>query len=424
MSQYICGVFDMAEARATWGGNWRLTSDGGEWLFGADEDEQSGVPIDRTTVLKYAAVFRAVNLISSSIAKLPLYVYRRTDGGKERARGHAAFRLLRRRPNHYQTPYLLWQTIVGHVLLQGNGFLQITRAPNAAPQALTLLDPTQTWPVKVTSRDGTRLYYTTSVEVDGKQETRVINGEDMIHIRGLGYDGMMGYSVLSYGAETFGRGLGAARYASRFFKNSATPSIIVEVPGQMKPDAQERFLEQWNSRQGGLDNAHSAAILTGGASVKPISINARDAQLLELRQFEIRDIANLFGLPPHKLGDSSRTAYNSLEQENRAFLDDCLDSWLVNIESECYDKLLTEEQKQADNYTIEYKREALLRADIKTRYETYSIGIANRILNPNECRAAENMNEYEGGDSYQNPNITTNPGGQTDGDENDSDPDV
>jgi len=265
-----------------------------------------------------------------------------------------------------------------------------------------LLDPDETWPV----RENGKLYYTTTVVSGGERKTRILGADEVLHIKGLSYDGLVGYSVISYVAETFGRGLGAARYASRFFKNSAVPSIIVEVPGQMKPDAQERFLEQWNARQGGLDNAHSAAILTNAASVKPITIPAKDAQLLEMREFEIKDIANLFGIPPHKLGDSSRTAYNSLEQEQRAFLDECLDAWLVNIETECFDKLLTEKQKRTDSHTIEYLRSALVRADIKTRYETYSTGRAIGILSANECRAKENMNPIDGGDSYDNPNIT------------------
>jgi len=405
-SQYICGVFDSLslEERATWSGSWRITNDDGiTKIFGADTDEQSGVPVDGDTVLKYAAVWRAVSLISSSVAKLPLYVYRREGEGKERAKEHPAYRRLRRKPNDYQTAYTFWQTLMAHVLLRGNGYAFISRNQgNGQVDALWLLDPDETWPV----RENGKLYYTTTVVSGGERKTRILGADEVLHIKGLSYDGLVGYSVISYGAETFGRGLGAARYASRFFKNSAVPSIIVEVPGQMKPDAQERFLEQWNARQGGLDNAHSAAILTNAASVKPITIPAKDAQLLEMREFEIKDIANLFGIPPHKLGDSSRTAYNSLEQEQRAFLDECLDAWLVNIETECFDKLLTEKQKRTDSHTIEYLRSALVRADIKTRYETYSTGRAIGILSANECRAKENMNPIDGGDSYDNPNIT------------------
>lgn len=355
--------------------------------YGAESS--SGIRISREKALTYSAVWRAVTLISSTVAKLPLHIYKRTGQGKERAVNHPAYKLVRFNPNAEMNAFVFWQTLMGHVLLDGNAYAYIFRSGDAAPLELIPLAPSDTYPVR---ENGNLLYVTKA-----GTEWRRLLPENVLHIKGLGYDGLCGYSVIAKARDSFGLGIGARRYQEVYLRNNARPSAIIELPGTMQPPAQQELLRQWNEMHQGLDNAHRTAILTNGAKLNAYSINARDSQLLETRQFEIREIANWFGLPPHKLGDSSRTAYNSLEQENQSFLDDTLDPWLVAIEQECRDKLLTEREKQADSHIVEFLRQALIRADIVARYTAYNIGKTGGWLNDDNIAAAENMNALPNG---------------------------
>lgn len=355
--------------------------------YGAESS--SGIRISREKALTYSAVWRAVTLISSTVAKLPLHIYKRTGQGKERAVNHPAYKLVRFNPNAEMNAFVFWQTLMGHVLLDGNAYAYIFRSGDAAPLELIPLAPSDTYPLR---ENGNLLYVTKA-----GTEWRRLLPENVLHIKGLGYDGLCGYSVIAKARDSFGLGIGARRYQEVYLRNNARPSAIIEVPQQMKIDAQKELLREWNEMHQGLDNAHRTAILTNGAKLNAYSINARDSQLLETRQFEIREIANWFGLPPHKLGDSSRTAYNSLEQENQSFLDDTLDPWLVAIEQECRDKLLMEREKQADSHIVEFMRQALIRADIVARYTAYNIGKTGGWLNDDNIAAAENMNALPNG---------------------------
>ncbi len=367
-------------------------------IFGG-ENSASGISINRSTALTCAAVFRAESLISSDVAKLPLHLYRRIGEGKERAVDHPVYNLLRRKPNPETTSYIFRQTLTGHVLSVGNGYAYIERDGGGMPLALWILDSQATSPIKV---NGT-LWYTTKIkDIDFK-----FSYADVLHIRGLGYDGMTGYSVLDKARESLGLGMAASRYTSKFYANNAEPRTVIQFPVGVKisPEAQKEFLRQWNDMHQGLENAHKTALITGGGIVNPYSINAKDAQLLESRQFEIREVANWFGLPPHKLGDTTRTAYASLEQENQAYLDQAIDPWLCNWEAECSDKLLSEEEKRADSHFVEFSRAALIRADTKTETESLVEQVNNGLISVDEARSVKNLPPIPNGDGqkYRKP---------------------
>ncbi|MBP7638134.1 MAG: phage portal protein [Kiritimatiellae bacterium] len=345
----------------------------------------SGVYVTRRNALQVAAVWRAVNLISRDVAKLPLYVYRRKTAGKVRATDHPAFALLRRKPNDYMTALTFTQTITAHAMLQGNGYAWIERDGGAAPISLQLLDPER---VQIL-RAGKIMLYRYRLESGGHADIRP---EDMLHIHGLGYDGVQGYSVVEYGANSLGLSMAADEFGGRFFSNGATPTGILEHPGQIGKNALEALRKSWQDAQAGLSNAHKAAILEEGMKYHAIGISPRDSQLLELRQFEVREIASWFGVPPHKLGDTTHTSFASLEQENQAYLDDALDGWLVIWEAECWEKLLTEDQKRRESHTVEFLREALLRADLSARANYYRTSLAGAPwMSVDEVRARENM---------------------------------
>lgn len=350
----------------------------------------SGVRINRKTALTYAAVWRAVSLISRDVAKLPLFVHRRLEGGgKEKDRSHRAYSLLKRKPNREMSAFIFKQTLQAHVLLHGNGYAYVFRLGDGSPEEIVILDPEQTYPV----REEGRLFYVT--EVDG--EHRLLLPENVMHLKGLGYDGLIGYSVLAMAASSLGMGIAARDYGGRFFRNDARPSMILEAPGTLNDRAVQQLKQMWNSMHKGLDNSHKLAVLQHGLTAKTIGANARESQLIETREFEIRDVANWFNLPPHKLGDSSRTAYNSLEQENLAYLQEALDGWLCVWEEECEDKLLSERQKEQDSHTIRFRRQALIRADIGARSSFYSTALQNGFLSIDEVRELEDMNPLPDG---------------------------
>lgn len=357
----------------------------------------SGVRVNRNVGLSYAAVWRAINLISRDVAKLPLLVYARLDaGGKERAMKHPAYRLLRRKPNQYMKAFDFKQTLMGHALLNGNGYGYIFRAGDGAPLEVLPLSPDVTWPVR---EDG-RLWYVTTIDPgDGQvSETRKLLPENVLHIKGLGFDGLVGYDVLSYAKETIGLGIGLRRYGARFFKNNAASGVLFECPGKMSETAEENFLKSWDTIHSGLDNAHKTAILQQGITAKIMTVDARRAQLKEMREFELRDVANFLGVPPHKVGDTTRTAYASLEQENQAYLDEALDGWLCQWEEECTDKLLAEKEKAEDSHFCEFVREALVRVDFATRVEGTVKQVNNGLMCPDEGRALQNMGPLPDGE--------------------------
>ncbi len=364
----------------------------------------SGMRVNRKTALTYSAIWRGVRLIAGDVGKIPLFVYKRDGESLLRAKKHPAYRLLKIEPNEEMTPFTFKQTLVGHAILQGNAYAYIERSAAGDPINLWPLLPDRTWPVRVNKV----LYYTTQLD---SGELLKLDKNDVLHIKNLGYDGLVGYSMLEKARESIGLGLATARYTSKFFRNNANPSILIEVPGIMPPEAQREFLRQWEKMHAGVDNAHRPAIITNGGVAKPFSISAKDAQLLESRQFEIREIANWIGVPPHKLGDSSRTAYNSLEQENESYLSESLDPWLVAIEEECEKKLIDKRDQLEESYDVEFKRAAFLRADIRSRFQAYALGINNRFMRPNEVRQMENLNPYEGGDEILIPLNMGNPGG-------------
>jgi len=354
-------------------------SDDAWYMSGAGE-------MSRDEALKYSAVFRAVNLISTSVGKLPLVVYKRVDGGKSKATDSPAYNLLRYKPNIEMTAKIFKQTITGHALLQGSGYAYIFRDGGGRPQEIIPLDPEQTHPV----RENGKLFYVTSVSGDMLK----LFPENVLHIRGLGYTGITSYSLLEYAQTSFSMGRNSQKFSTKFFENSARPGVILEHPATISESAVKRLRTQWAKLYSGIDNAHKTAVLEEGMKANFMTMNAKDSQLIETMKFSVVDVANWFSLPPHKLGDSSRTAYNSLEQENQSFLDEALDNWLVTWEEECRDKLLTEEEKRNDSHVVEFTRQALVRADLKARAEYYAKATAGAPwMTVNEVRNKENTNE-------------------------------
>jgi hypothetical protein len=199
-------------------------------------------------------------------------------------------------------------------------------------------------------------------------------------------------------ADAIGHGLATRKYGSTFFKNGAQAGIILKHPTTITDSAAKRLKATWTKAHSGVDNAHKVAVLEEGMDAQQISVNAEDAQLIESQEFNLLDIANFFGLPPHKLGHTARTSYNSLEQENQSYLNEALDPWLVQIEEELYGKLLTTTEQRAETHTFEFNRGALLRADLPARGEYYQKALGGAPwMTIDEVRAKENALPLAGG---------------------------
>lgn len=351
------------------------------WEYLVSSPSSSGVAVNNNSVLGSAGVWRAVNLISSSIGRLPCHVYKRLpDGGRQRARKHPAFYLLNRGPAEHLTPFIFFQTMMSHALLHGNGYAYIFRNDlDATPESFLILDPQQTTPAK----ENGRLLYLTRIG----NEDRKLLAENVLHFKGLGYDGFAGYPVIDVLKDTFGHGLALLRYGNVFFKNNGSPNVVIELPGFFKDEeAIQRFRQSWGSIHAGLDNAHKVAILENGAKLSKFTVNNEEAQWLASREFDLKALANVFGLPPHKLGANISTSYGSLEQENRSFLNDSLGGWLAMIEQELEAKLLTEAEKRADSHFIEFLRAALEQADLLTETNALVLQVNNGLLSLDEAR--------------------------------------
>ena len=359
-------------------------------ILGAGRQSSAGVSVSREKILGYPAVWRGVNLLSRDVAKLPLFVYQRLeDGGKQRDRMHPAHRLLHQKASPYMTAFTFRQTLQSHALIHGNGYAYIFRDANAGPTDMLVLDPEYVTPIK---EDGRLLYLVTNMQLpDGQTRDRKILPENILHIRGLSHTGLVGYSVVDILRESLGLGLAAQKYGSVFFKNNARPSMVIEMPGQLRDtEAVSRLRDSWGKIHEGIDNSNKPAILENQASVKNLSFSNEDAQFLQTREFEIRQVANIIGVPPHKIGDPTRTSHSSLESENQAYLQDSLDPWLCNWEKECEDKLLTEQQKTQDTHIVEFQRDAIIRVDKKTETESLAVEVNNGLLSLDEARAIKN----------------------------------
>lgn len=345
---------------------------------------KSGVKVSPRTAMGYPPLYRAINLISSSVAGLPFDVFRRQrGGGKKVDLRHPAQVLLDREASPYMHAYHFKQAMTGLAILHGNSYAAIDRS-NGVPVGFTIWDSRNTM-VKVYEGE---MWYITYVN----GEPIRVNGRDMLHIRGLGPDGLVGYPIIDLMADALGVGMAASEFGGRFFKSGANMSGLLMIPGHFNEEKIRNTMAAWNSMQTGLNNAHKVALIQDGVKFQQLTVDPDKAQFLQTREHEIRaTVANITGVPPHMLGDSTRTSHNSLESEGQSYLDYTLQPWLKTWEAECEDKLLTEKQKSEDSHLIEFNREALIQMSFTDKIQGIAKQQETGILTVNEGRAMLNL---------------------------------
>ena len=230
----------------------------------------------------------------------------------------------------------------------------------------------------------------------GDLGTVVLTSRDVLHIPGLGFDGLVGYSPIAMAKNAIGLSIAAEEYGSKFYANGAAPSGVLEHPGTIKDPA--RLRENWNSTFGGSANSGKVAVLEEGMKYTPISISPEQAQFLETRKFQIVEIARLFRVPPHMIGDLDKSSFSNIEQQSLEFVKYTLDPWVIRWEQSLFRSLLTPEEKKT--YFFKFNLEGLLRGDYESRMNGYAIGRQNGWLSANDIRELENMDKIPYGDVY------------------------
>ena len=356
-----------------------------EWfvkLFGGEASD-AGVGITPDKALQVATFWQCVHLLADDFGKLPTVVFKhKNNDSRYKDRKHPAYYLLRRKANEFMAAGMFKRTLLHHALVYGNGYAWVRRDGGAAPTELLLLNPERTEPFWAQGR----LWYTTWV--DNNRFT--LRPDEIFHLHGVGFDGTKGYSIAAYAANSLGLTIAAEKFGSKHFANGSRASGVLHYPGRLKPEAKQNLKESFEKAHQGLDNAHRTIVLEEGAKFEPLTIPPNEAQFIELREFQRKEIASWFKIPPSKLGDPDSVSYNSLEQWNQAYLESALDPWLVAFEEEAFDKLLTEVQKRRESHFVEFNRAALLRTSLEERYRAYGIGMQWGWLSVNDILRKEN----------------------------------
>jgi HK97 family phage portal protein len=334
----------------------------------------------------YAPFWRAVNLIASDVAGMPCDIFKRQkDGGKKYAAEHPAAVLLRDRPAAWWSARTMIETGTYHANVFGNAYLPIVRDMSGNPIQIGLADPVGMM-IRIMP-DGQKWY----IWYHDGQPVRVPD-RDMIHIHSLSRDGIMGFCQLDLFRDALGVGMAAQQFGGRLFSQGANMSGLLMVPGSFSEEKVRNTMSAWNSMQTGLNNSHKVALLQDGVKFQQLSIDPDKAQFLQTREFEVRQtVSNITGVPPHMLGDATRTSHNSLESESQTYLSRCLNPWLKRWESELRAKLMTPKERMKDSHVIEFNRESEVQMEFNTKVTAMATQITNTILTPNEARRLLNL---------------------------------
>ena len=353
----------------------------------------SGKSVTVQSAIQLSTVYACVRVISETIASLPLGIYETVNDVNEKATDHPLYRLLHDEPNSEMTSFVFREVMLAHLLLYGNSYSQIIRSGKNQVIGLYPLLPDH-MDVDRDSKGNLTYTYTTS---DGK--TVSIKPRDVLHIPGLGFDGVMGYSPIALEKNAIGLGIASEEYGSKFFSNGARPSGILTHPNTVKNPKALR--ESWNSAYGGSSNSNRVAILEEGMRFEPIAIPNNEAQFLETRKFQVDEICRIFRVPPHLVGNLEHATFSNIEHQSIDFAVHTIRPWLVRIEQAMNRALLSDQEK--GRFFVQFNIDGLMRGDYKSRMEGYAIGRQNGWLSANDIRALENQNPIpadQGGDAY------------------------
>jgi HK97 family phage portal protein len=362
----------------------------------------SGKPVNEHTAMQMTAVYSCVRILSETLAGLPLHVYKYNDsGGKEKYLKHPLYKLLHDEPNPEMTSFAFRETLMSHLLLWGNAYAQIIRNAKGEVIALYPLMPNK---MTVDRDSNGRLFYlyqrsSEDVPSLGKDNQVYLAPADVLHIPGLGFDGLVGYSPIAMAKNAVGLAIATEEYGAKFFANGAAPGGVLEHPGTIKDP--QKVKESWNAAYQGSANSHRVAVLEEGMKYQPIGISPEQAQFLETRKFQINEIARIFRVPPHMLADLEKSSFSNIEQQSLEFVKYTLDPWVVRWEQSMCRALLSDSEKPT--VFIKFNVDGLLRGDYASRMSGYATARQNGWMSANDIRELENLDRIPaelGGDLY------------------------
>ena len=367
-------------------------------VLGIDPDD---VNVRGKNALKIAVVYACVRILSEAVAKLPLKVHQEDENGIQKTAKHSLFQLLKLRPNPYMSAFDFWKCIEAQNDLNGNAYASIEFDRRGRIIGLWPMDSSRVkvWVDNDTQASGvvtnrTKLWY----EVNLGYEQRKLMPHEILHFKGgVTLDGIVGLSPLDLLKATLENGASANKFVNNFYKQGLQVKGIVQYVGDLDEKAKTTFREKFESMSSGLNNSHRIALLPVGYQFQPISLSMHDAQFLENNQLTIRQIAAAYGVKMHQLNDLTRATHTNVAEQQSEFYADTLQPKLTGYEQELTWKLLLEDELD-DGYYIRFNADAILRADLKTRYEAYRIGVQGGFLKPNEARAKEELPPADGGD--------------------------
>ena len=383
----------------------RTTGSAYSFFFGGSA---AGKRVNERSAMQMTAGYSCVRILAEAVAGLPLHLYRdKEDGGKEKALDHPLYLLLHDEPNPEMSSFVFRETLMTHLLLWGNAYAQIIRNGRGEVMALYPLMPDR---MAVDRDDKGQLYYEYTTSADdapiSKGSIVRLKPSDVLHIPGLGFDGLVGYSPIAMAKNAIGLAIATEEYGSKFFANGAQPSGVLEHPGTIKDP--QRVRDSWMSQFGGSANSNKIAVLEEGLKYTPISISPEQAQFLETRKFQINEIARIFRVPPHMVGDLEKSSFSNIEQQSLEFVKYTLEPWLVRWEQSIQRTLFSADEKK--RYFVRFNVEGLLRGDYASRMNGYAVGRQNGWMSANDIRELENLDRIpaeEGGDLYLiNGNMT------------------
>ncbi|PLX37004.1 MAG: phage portal protein [Hyphomicrobiales bacterium] len=360
----------------------------------------AGPSVTADSAMRVAAVYACIRIIAGAVANLPLSVMRRIDDKtREEASDHPLWRILRKRPNRWQTPSQFKRMMQAHLLLRGTAYAMISRSRGMVQEIIPL------HPDRVTCKqaDDFSLVYEYRRKDGG---VTILKQAEVMHLVGLSLDGVHGVSVLEYARETVGLSLAMEQHGASTFKNGLRPSSVLKHPKHLGKEGQEFLRASLEAFRSGGDSEGKSLILEEGMDIAKLSMTAEDAQWIESRKFTRADIAMFFGVPPHMLGDTEKTTSwgSGIEQQSIGFVTYTLEDHLTTWEESADRDLVSESDKGI--YT-RFNRKALVRGDIKSRQAYYVAMLTWGVLSPDEVRALEDQNprpDGRGGEYYDPPN--------------------
>ena len=365
-------------------------------------DSSSGASVNTESALRIAAFYRCNAIIAGAVATLPIKIKRRIDQRTRRdADDHPLWELMLRRPNRWQTPSEFRRMLQSQIHLRGNGYALIV---GSGRRPLELL-PLDAGRMKVEQLDSLELVYSYTRR---NGSTQTFPQRDIFHLRGLTLDGVKGLSVLGYAREALGLAIQTERHGGALFKNGTRVGMVLKHPEKLSPEAYDRLIASLEEYRG-AENAAKTLLTEEGMDVDTVGMTAEDAQFLETRKFQRSEIAMFFGVPPHMLGDTDKsTSWGSgIEQQGIGFVTYALEDWLTTWEETIGRDLI--DPSEPDLYA-RFNRAALVKGDLKTRWESYVKGLQWGVYSPNDVRANEDMNPRDGGDIYYPPPNTAGGG--------------